>query len=95
MTSRAWTYIGSANFSESAWGKLVTEKTTKLPKLNCRNWECGVIVPATYKERSSTTGLIPDARNLSSYEWRVPVPMRYPGEDLENRRPWFSSEQVR
>ncbi|GKZ23809.1 hypothetical protein AbraCBS73388_010402 [Aspergillus brasiliensis] len=42
---RAWAYIGSANLSESAWGRLVQERTTKTPKLNCRNWECGVIVP--------------------------------------------------
>ncbi|RAH63398.1 tyrosyl-DNA phosphodiesterase [Aspergillus piperis CBS 112811] len=42
---RAWAYIGSANLSESAWGRLVQDRSTKSPKLNCRNWECGVIVP--------------------------------------------------
>ncbi|RAH41165.1 uncharacterized protein BO95DRAFT_447248 [Aspergillus brunneoviolaceus CBS 621.78] len=42
---RAWAYIGSANLSESAWGRLVLDRTTKQPKLNCRNWECGVVVP--------------------------------------------------
>ncbi|KAI2923434.1 hypothetical protein CBS147320_7141 [Aspergillus niger] len=42
---RAWAYIGSANMSESAWGRLVQDRSTKSPKLNCRNWECGVIVP--------------------------------------------------
>jgi len=24
---------------------LVKDKATKLPKLNCRNWECGVVIP--------------------------------------------------
>ncbi|KAI9746599.1 MAG: hypothetical protein M1818_000312 [Claussenomyces sp. TS43310] len=43
-TTRAWTYIGSANLSESAWGRLVKDKATQAPKLNCRNWECGVVV---------------------------------------------------
>ncbi|KAI4199810.1 MAG: hypothetical protein LQ350_004340 [Teloschistes chrysophthalmus] len=43
--SGGWVYIGSANLSESAWGKLVTDRGTKRPKLNCRNWECGVVVP--------------------------------------------------
>ncbi|PYH66151.1 uncharacterized protein BO88DRAFT_393859 [Aspergillus vadensis CBS 113365] len=42
---RAWAYVGSANLSESAWGRLVQDRSTKSPKLNCRNWECGVIVP--------------------------------------------------
>ncbi|KAL2871322.1 uncharacterized protein BJX67DRAFT_341980 [Aspergillus lucknowensis] len=40
-----WAYVGSANLSESAWGRLVHDRTTKQPKLNCRNWECGVVVP--------------------------------------------------
>ena len=40
----SWTYIGSANFSESAWGRLVQDRTTNKPKLTCRNWECGVIL---------------------------------------------------
>jgi hypothetical protein len=26
-------------------GRLVQDKITKQPKLNCRNWECGVLVP--------------------------------------------------
>jgi len=42
---QAWCYIGSANLSESAWGRLVQDRSTKEPKLNCRNWECGVLVP--------------------------------------------------
>jgi len=41
----AWAYIGSANCSESAWGRLVQDRKAKAPKLNCRNWECGVVVP--------------------------------------------------
>ncbi|KAL3480693.1 tyrosyl-DNA phosphodiesterase-domain-containing protein [Aspergillus californicus] len=40
-----WAYVGSANLSESAWGRLVHDRTTKQPKLNCRNWECGVVIP--------------------------------------------------
>ncbi|KAL8887826.1 MAG: hypothetical protein Q9215_004660 [Flavoplaca cf. flavocitrina] len=44
-TSKSWCYIGSANCSESAWGRLVKDRQTKQPKLNCRNWECGVVIP--------------------------------------------------
>lgn len=37
-------YMGSANMSESAWGKLVLDRQTKEAKLNVRNWECGVVL---------------------------------------------------
>lgn len=40
----AWAYIGSANMSESAWGKLVWDRSRKEWKMNCRNWECGVLM---------------------------------------------------
>ncbi|KAG0648405.1 hypothetical protein D0Z07_5479 [Hyphodiscus hymeniophilus] len=33
--SRAWAYMGSHNLSESAWGRMVKDKATKQPKLNC------------------------------------------------------------
>ncbi|PWY82965.1 phospholipase D/nuclease [Aspergillus heteromorphus CBS 117.55] len=46
---RAWAYVGSANLSESAWGRIIQDRKTKTPKLNCRNWECGVIVPVIEK----------------------------------------------
>ncbi|PLB49439.1 putative tyrosyl-DNA phosphodiesterase [Aspergillus steynii IBT 23096] len=48
---RAWAYVGSANLSESAWGRLVQDRSTKQPKLNCRNWECGVLVPIIHKKQ--------------------------------------------
>ncbi|KAI6375733.1 hypothetical protein MCOR25_002895 [Pyricularia grisea] len=45
-TSAAWAYVGSANISESAWGNLlVKDRASSQPKMSCRNWECGVIVP--------------------------------------------------
>ncbi|CEL01669.1 hypothetical protein ASPCAL01249 [Aspergillus calidoustus] len=49
-----WVYVGSANFSESAWGRLIQDRSTKQPKLNCRNWECGVIVPVIKQEPTIT-----------------------------------------
>ncbi|RAH77551.1 tyrosyl-DNA phosphodiesterase [Aspergillus japonicus CBS 114.51] len=51
---RAWAYVGSANLSESAWGRLVLDRTTKQPKLNCRNWECGVLVPVLEDPRTKS-----------------------------------------
>ena len=43
----AWAYVGSANMSESAWGKLVFDNKQKSWKINCRNWECGVLLPVS------------------------------------------------
>ncbi|KAK2007044.1 ubiquitin interaction domain-containing protein, partial [Colletotrichum eremochloae] len=40
----AWAYMGSANLSESAWGRLVKDRESGAAKLTCRNWECGVLV---------------------------------------------------
>ncbi|KAI9036666.1 uncharacterized protein KD926_001561 [Aspergillus affinis] len=51
---RAWAYVGSANLSESAWGRLVQDRSTKEPKLNCRNWECGVLVPVIEPKKPDT-----------------------------------------
>ncbi|ODH44695.1 hypothetical protein ACO22_00772 [Paracoccidioides brasiliensis] len=44
-----WAYVGSANLSESAWGRLVLDRSTTKPKLNCRNWECGVVIPIRHR----------------------------------------------
>jgi len=46
----AWQYVGSANLSESAWGKLSWDKKRKEWKLGCRNWECGVIMPVSLED---------------------------------------------
>ncbi|KAK3401197.1 tyrosyl-DNA phosphodiesterase-domain-containing protein [Sordaria brevicollis] len=45
-TVSGFAYVGSANLSESAWGRLIKDRGTKKLKITCRNWECGVIVPA-------------------------------------------------
>lgn len=75
---KGWAYVGSANLSESAWGRLVKDRKTKQPKLNCRNWECGVIVPVTteytekefkaFKEKSEQEQPGPSDRLSDVYE---------------------------
>lgn len=49
-------------------GKLVKDAKTKQPKLNCRNWECGVVfpVPASLAESASQEVGSKVARSLSS-----------------------------
>ncbi|KAK4899395.1 hypothetical protein LTR27_003128 [Elasticomyces elasticus] len=54
----AWVYVGAANMSESAWGRIVYDKKTKDWKINCNNWECGVLLPVPSEKlsvNSSTT----------------------------------------
>lgn len=100
--SSAWAYIGSANCSESAWGKLIKDRVSKVPKLNCRNWECGVVVPMRSLQQDSGGGSGSEIiqplystdqhRSLQEFVGRIPIPMQYPGEEYGTRRPWFYSE---
>lgn len=89
----AWAYVGSANLSESAWGKLVKERSTKAPKLTCRNWECGVIVPVR-KASTQPENTVPGTGcGMSVFGGQVPVPMLYPGEVYGTHKPWYFQEQ--
>ena len=89
----AWAYVGSANCSESAWGKLVKDRTSKAPKLNCRNWECGVLLPlARVQAQDLSSGDPKKITGLEVFNGLVPVPMQHPGEEYGSRRPWFYSE---
>ncbi|KAK6365384.1 hypothetical protein LTS17_011356 [Exophiala oligosperma] len=97
---RPWMYVGSANLSESAWGKLVQDRSSKQPKLNCRNWECGVIIPLPLtNEGTETNGIAgpgetethSSSESLADFEKIVTVPMRYPGESFVakgQKKPW-------
>ncbi|KAM7192670.1 tyrosyl-DNA phosphodiesterase 1 [Naviculisporaceae sp. PSN 640] len=79
-------YLGSANLSESAWGRLVRERGSGELKMTCRNWECGVVLPAdSYRdEHGQDTWKI--------FQNTVPVPMEHPAAPLTEDgplRPWF------
>jgi hypothetical protein len=60
----------------------VKDSTTKRPKINIRNWECGVVIPL---KRST------DPKAGEGLD--VVVPMMVPGEKYEGQRPWFYTEQ--
>jgi len=92
--SKAWAYIGSANCSESAWGKLFFVKSTKTPKLNCRNWECGVVIPMPPNSLSSGDHGEHLAM-LDCFRGIVPVPIQLPAVSLELRLPWFFMKDMR
>ncbi|CAG8087498.1 unnamed protein product [Penicillium olsonii] len=88
----AWAYVGSANLSESAWGRLIKDTATKQPKMNCRNWECGVIVPILTEKKPHQQR--PEGESVpfptARFQDIVPVPMRVPAAPLsEARKPFF------
>ncbi|OKP14923.1 hypothetical protein PENSUB_5083 [Penicillium subrubescens] len=100
---KGWAYVGSANISESAWGRLIKDRSTGQPKLNCRNWECGVLVPVitpggraysqasdantTTLDTATATQSRPQQLNADIFQDTVPVPMKLPGADLTESRP--------
>ncbi|KAI1354578.1 tyrosyl-DNA phosphodiesterase-domain-containing protein [Xylaria sp. FL0043] len=82
----SWAYLGSANLSESAWGRLVKDRASGQPKLNCRNWECGVLIPMEGQATKS---------DWKSFEKRIPIPMVIPAEAYgrtNSKRPWLFLE---
>jgi hypothetical protein len=88
----AWAYVGSANMSESAWGKLVYDRKEKKWKLNCKNWECGVLLPV------STDGVATEAGkegvvDMEAFKDVVEPPFMYPGVEYEDREPWYFQEK--
>lgn len=85
-------------------GRLVKDRATGQPKLNFRNWECGVLVPVTNPDEESKSdnssqsdetvraSSKPPAQYLPAevFQNTVPVPMKLPAAQLkEGREPWF------
>ncbi|ROW12109.1 hypothetical protein VMCG_00047 [Cytospora schulzeri] len=103
-SASAWAYVGSHNLSESAWGRLVKDRTTGQPKLNARNWECGVLIPASTSRPPSmkdphaygapADGTTEGPQMLELFRGVVPIPIQLPGApycdgDNFQLRPWF------
>lgn len=80
----AWAYVGSANLSESAWGKVVQDRSKGRPlKINCRNWECGVVVPVP------VDSAIEGTPSIGVFQGSLDVPFEYPGAEYAGKQPWF------
>ncbi|KAF3770305.1 hypothetical protein M406DRAFT_33689 [Cryphonectria parasitica EP155] len=92
--AQGWAYVGSHNLSESAWGRLVKDRGTGEPKLNARNWECGVLVPTQETTSSSSSGTAQEAEKLEMFRGAVPVPVELPAQPYHgnDRQPWFAEE---
>lgn len=88
----AWAYVGSANMSESAWGKLVYDRKEKKWKLNCKNWECGVLLPVSTEGASTEAGK-DNVVDMEAFKDVVMPPFMYPGIEYEDREPWYFQEK--
>jgi hypothetical protein len=75
----------------------VKDNTTKKPKINIRNWECGVVIPVPPSmrpvDRQTAHEALADGPGMSVFEGILPVPMIVPGEEYQGHSPWFYSEQ--
>jgi hypothetical protein len=98
--TKAWAYVGSANLSESAWGKIVRDAKRKENKLVCRNWECGVLVPVASSAKSdgkdasaaSATAAAAGQKGKSlkeRFRGCLDVPFEIPAPTYGDRDPWF------
>lgn len=91
--SPGWMYVGSANCSQMAWGAMTKDRQLGLPRLTCRNWECGVVIPMK-KAVSVPRGMdgdidhLSDMRGLSMSGGIIPVPMQILGMRYRGRNPW-------
>jgi hypothetical protein len=88
----AWAYVGSANMSESAWGKLIYDRKVKKWKINCKNWECGVLLPVSTegtKTEAGEDGIV----DMEVFKDVVEPPFMYPGVEYGGRDPWYFMEK--
>lgn len=71
-------------------GRVVKDRGTGKPKINCRNWECGVVLPIGAEAMNSGVN---SADGLSIFKDDVPVPIRQPGPLYgSDDEPWFFLE---
>jgi hypothetical protein len=68
----------------------VTDRSKKAAKLNCRNWECGVLVPVPAERMDRLAfepGKLPSLEE--AFEGTVDVPFEVPGRKFGSKKPWF------
>ena len=69
----AWAYVGSANLSTSAWGRVVRDRASGEARLDVANWECGVLVPVPPAEEPDGAAFESGRRGNAGGEARLPL----------------------
>lgn len=83
----AWAYVGSANMSESAWGRIVMDKATKGPKLTCNNWECGVLISVP----NPSANVLEEGLD-TVFKGFLDIPFVTPAKEYAGKKPWYFQE---
>lgn len=69
-------------------GRVVKDRSTGKPKMNCRNWESGVVISVPKPD-----GQRPNGADMSMFAGTVPVPMQVPGPVYKpDEQPWYFLE---
>jgi hypothetical protein len=74
-------------------GRLVQDRASKQPKLNCRNWECGVVIPfppVASRPGTNSRNLADEFFDFDMFAGKVPVPIILPGNPVLANKPWFN-----
>ena len=88
LTSPAWVYVGSANYSESAWGKMTKDRVHKGLRHTCRNWECAVVIPvkrAPFCSRPGNANETGEVHDMKIFDGVVQVPMNRKPRSSQNK----------
>lgn len=87
---KAFAYVGSANMSQSAWGTMVWDRKEKKPKLNARNWECGVLMTVPMSDCDAVVGAVEPVLPYSVFANLLDIPFEVPARKYEpNDEPWY------
>ncbi|KAG0015468.1 hypothetical protein BGZ80_009840 [Entomortierella chlamydospora] len=94
-----WFYVGSSNFSESAWGTVANKKATAKNveglHVSMRNWELGVVYLIETEDEMHDLAAISATQRMDpsgeqSFFGPLPVPYRRPLTQYTSRdKPWF------
>ena len=88
----SWVYVGSANLSSSAWGKLTHDRQKRDDKLTCANWECGVVVVGNTSDGQER---LTDESLHSAFSGIIDVPFKEPAKPYKHSmEPWYFLEHV-
>lgn len=76
---------------------MVKDRASGKTKMTCRNWECGVLVPASVEGNSSPPSMGEDEKMFDIFRNTLPVPIEAPGakytdDSGEKKKPWFFLE---
>jgi hypothetical protein len=69
---------------------LVKDTKTGKPKMSCRNWECGVVIPVVTTCKDAELDREKQEALEAIFGSTVPIPMKAPGRPYRpDEEPWY------